>query len=140
MTQTRDVKPHCGLNCLGEGTLRTIEFRYTSVSSRIYLAQLTARVTPPICAQMVLIIWDRIFGTFVEETEKPFYGLTTPLKTNSIWDVIFCEWEKLISDLKRPLPWALKWKYIWKPPGWSHDKTTLTSTELREELKKSGQY
>jgi sterol desaturase/sphingolipid hydroxylase (fatty acid hydroxylase superfamily) len=83
---------------------------------------------------MVLIIWDKIFGTFQEETEKPYYGLTTPLKTGSPREVIFGEWEKLVADLKRPIPWSLKWKYIWNPPGWSHDKTTLTSNEIRQKL------
>lgn len=83
---------------------------------------------------MVLIIWDRLFGTFEEETEKPEFGLTTPLKTGSVREVIFGEWEKLIADLKRPLPWHIRWKYIWNPPGWSHDKHSLTSTEIRQKL------
>lgn len=83
---------------------------------------------------MVLIIWDRLFGTFEPESEKPDYGLTSPLKTGSVREVIFGEWEKLISDLKRPLPWHIRWKYIWNPPGWSHDKSTLTSSEIRKEL------
>lgn len=83
---------------------------------------------------MVLIIWDRMFGTFEEETEKPEYGLTTPLKSGSVREVIFGEWEKLMADLKRPLPWRIRWKYIWKPPGWSHDKQSLTSTEIRQKL------
>lgn len=83
---------------------------------------------------MVLIIWDRIFGTFQEETEKPVFGLTTPLETGSPSEVIFGEWSKLIHDLRRPLPLHLKWKYIWNPPGWSHDKSTLTSNEIRESL------
>jgi sterol desaturase/sphingolipid hydroxylase (fatty acid hydroxylase superfamily) len=33
-----------------------------------------------------LIIWDRIFGTFVEETEEPRYGIVKPIKSyNPIW-------------------------------------------------------
>lgn len=83
---------------------------------------------------MVLIIWDRLFGTFEPETEKPEYGLTTKMKTGSVREVIFGEWEKLLNDLKRPLPWSIRWKYLWNPPGWSHDKTTLTSSEIRREL------
>lgn len=83
---------------------------------------------------MVLIIWDRIFGTFQEETEKPVYGLTTPLQSGSPREVIFGEWEKLIQDLKKPGSIALKWKLIWNPPGWSPDKSTLTSHEIREKL------
>lgn len=34
----------------------------------------------------VLIIWDRLFGTFCPETEQPKYGLTKPMKTKSfLW-------------------------------------------------------
>lgn len=34
----------------------------------------------------IFIIWDRMFGTFVEETEKVRYGITTPLKSyNPLW-------------------------------------------------------
>jgi alkylglycerol monooxygenase len=34
----------------------------------------------------VLIIWDKLFGTFVEEDEEPVYGLTTQLRTYSfLW-------------------------------------------------------
>jgi len=83
---------------------------------------------------MVLIIWDRIFGTFQQETERPVYGLTSPLITGNPGEVIFGEWQKLVADLRKPLPWLLKLKYIWKPPGWSHDKSSLTSNQIRESL------
>lgn len=34
----------------------------------------------------ILIVWDRLFGTFVEESEPPHYGLTKPLGTFSpLW-------------------------------------------------------
>jgi sterol desaturase/sphingolipid hydroxylase (fatty acid hydroxylase superfamily) len=34
----------------------------------------------------VLIIWDRLFGTYVPEEERPTYGITKPLRSfNAIW-------------------------------------------------------
>lgn len=34
----------------------------------------------------VLIIWDKLFGTFAKEEEKPVYGLTSPLNSKSfLW-------------------------------------------------------
>jgi sterol desaturase/sphingolipid hydroxylase (fatty acid hydroxylase superfamily) len=83
---------------------------------------------------MVLIIWDRLFGTFQAETEKAEYGLTIPLNTGSIGEVIFGEWQKLWSDLKKPVSLSTKWKYLWKPPGWSPDGSSLTSSEIRKNL------
>jgi sterol desaturase/sphingolipid hydroxylase (fatty acid hydroxylase superfamily) len=33
-----------------------------------------------------LIIWDRLFGTFVEESEEPLYGILKPLESyNPLW-------------------------------------------------------
>jgi sterol desaturase/sphingolipid hydroxylase (fatty acid hydroxylase superfamily) len=83
---------------------------------------------------MVLIVWDRLFGTFQPETEKAEYGLTTPLKTGSPSEVIFGEWQKLWSDLKKPVSLSTKLKYLWKPPGWSPDGSSLSSSEIRKNL------
>jgi len=34
----------------------------------------------------MLIVWDRLFGTFVAESERPRYGITTPLRSfNPLW-------------------------------------------------------
>ncbi|MBC7425702.1 MAG: sterol desaturase family protein [Bacteroidia bacterium] len=81
----------------------------------------------------VLIIWDKIFGTFKEETDAPIYGLTTNLKTYHPTKVIFKEWNKIFFDLKKKGPLKQKFNYLLKPPGWSHDGSTKTSAELRKE-------
>jgi len=49
-----------------------------------------------------LIIWDRIFGTFQPEKEKPIYGITKPIKSpyNPIY-LCFHEWMDIIKDIKR---------------------------------------
>ncbi len=82
---------------------------------------------------MVLIIWDRIFGTYQEEIDGlPIaYGLTTPIENRNIFNMIFHEWKKIGSDLQRPVSWRTKLKYVFAPPGWSHDGSTHTSNELR---------
>jgi sterol desaturase/sphingolipid hydroxylase (fatty acid hydroxylase superfamily) len=80
----------------------------------------------------VLIIWDKLFGTFAEETEKPVYGLTTNLETYHPLKVIFSEFYKIKNDLKRPVSFIVKLKYIFNSPGWSHDGSTKTSEELRK--------
>lgn len=84
---------------------------------------------------MCLIIWDRLFGTFQEELdEEPVrYGLTKSLDDTSIGNTIFHEWKAIFKDFKRPVPWLIKMKYLFKPPGWSHDGSTLTSNQLREQ-------
>src|SRR5665647_3585262 len=43
----------------------------------------------------MLIVWDRLFGTFAEELEEPVYGTTRPLASfNPIWANLV-EWVRL---------------------------------------------
>lgn len=86
----------------------------------------------------VLIIWDRIFGTFVPEddNEPPVYGLTKNLETYNPFRIAFHEWVDIWRDVRQP---GLKPKerlmYVFGPPGWSHDGSRLTSDEMRKRLK-----
>jgi len=86
----------------------------------------------------IFIIWDRIFGTFMEELpeEKLRYGLTKPLDNphNPI-TIVTHEWKAIGKDLSRKTSLANKLKYLFQPPGWSHDGSSKTSKELQAELK-----
>ncbi|MBC7797119.1 MAG: sterol desaturase family protein [Pyrinomonadaceae bacterium] len=49
----------------------------------------------------VLIIWDRIFGTFVSESEEPRYGTITPLKSyNAMW-INSHAWAEMFAAMRR---------------------------------------
>jgi sterol desaturase/sphingolipid hydroxylase (fatty acid hydroxylase superfamily) len=85
---------------------------------------------------MVFIIWDRLFGTFAEEKETVRYGLTKnleqpyhPVKT------VFHEWADIIRDLRKPSSLKAKFMYVFGPPGWSHDGSKKTSSQLRKEMR-----
>lgn len=87
---------------------------------------------------MVFIIWDKLFGTFQEEIndEEPIkYGLTKPIeRPYHPIDMVTHEWAKLWQDLKRnDIDFKTKLKYLFKPPGWSHDGSSKTSAELQHE-------
>lgn len=89
---------------------------------------------------MVLIIWDRLFGTFQEEVkEDPIkYGLTKPLDDpHHPAKIIFHEWQNIGKDLKKNIPLLTKLKYLIMPPGWSHDGSTKTAKQLRTEMLKA---
>jgi sterol desaturase/sphingolipid hydroxylase (fatty acid hydroxylase superfamily) len=86
---------------------------------------------------MVLIIWDKIFGTFQEEVEEDpvKYGLTKQLENPyHLTKIIFHEWKNISTDLHKNIPLSLKIKYLFMPPGWSHDGSTKTARQLRKEL------
>jgi sterol desaturase/sphingolipid hydroxylase (fatty acid hydroxylase superfamily) len=84
---------------------------------------------------MLLIIWDRMFGTFAPEMpgEPPVYGLTKPLqKPHHPVYIVLHEWFDISNDLKKKLPLKTKLKYLFNPPGWSHDGSTKTAKELQK--------
>ena len=86
---------------------------------------------------MCLIIWDRMFGTFQDELpEDPVkYGLTKPLKNpHNLFNHVMHEWKGMLADLKKKVPLITKIKYLFKPPGWSHDGSSKTAVQLRNEL------
>lgn len=87
---------------------------------------------------MFLIIWDKMFGTFQEELHKEIYqpvkyGLTKPPDKQNAVSVIFHEWHLIFTDLARKdINWRQKMKYVFGPPGWSHDGSRLTSEKIRK--------
>lgn len=88
---------------------------------------------------MCLIIWDKLFGTFQEELdEEPVrYGLTKPLDNpHHPITAVFHEWKSIGKDLGKKTSFTNKLKYLFMPPGWSHDGSSKTAKELRDELKK----
>lgn len=81
----------------------------------------------------VLIIWDRLFGTFQEEEARPTYGLTKNLSTYNPFRVAFHEWADIVRDVRRAGSLRNAFWYVFGPPGWSHDGSRKTTKQLREE-------
>jgi sterol desaturase/sphingolipid hydroxylase (fatty acid hydroxylase superfamily) len=90
---------------------------------------------------MVFIFWDKLFGTFEPEDnrEEPIaYGLTKKLDhPHHPVNIVMHEWKAIYKDLKRPLPLFTRLKYVFMPPGWSHDGSSKTSRQLQEEYQKN---
>ena len=87
---------------------------------------------------MLLIIWDRMFGTFTEERadELPVYGLTKPIeKPNHPVHIVVHEWQAIGKDLGKKVPLKTKLNYLFRPPGWSHDGSSKTAREMQEKGK-----
>jgi sterol desaturase/sphingolipid hydroxylase (fatty acid hydroxylase superfamily) len=82
----------------------------------------------------VLIVWDRLFGTFEDERMKVRYGLTTNIRTFNLWRIAFHEWGAIGADFKAARGAYAKLGAVFAPPGWSADKSTLTASEMRAEL------
>lgn len=65
----------------------------------------------------ILIIWDRMFGTYEAEDEPVAYGLTEPLMTANPIMVHFSESVKLAKDLVAAPSWRVRLKMLMLPPG-----------------------
>ncbi|WP_299618479.1 sterol desaturase family protein [uncultured Tenacibaculum sp.] len=86
----------------------------------------------------ILIIWDRIFGTFSEELkeiDQPVYGLTVNIETFHPVKVATHEYAAIWKDVKRADKWSDKLNYIFNSPGWSHDGEDKRAKVLRKKLK-----
>jgi len=90
----------------------------------------------------ILIIWDKLFGTFQPELddEKVIYGLVSNINTYNPIKIAFIEWFYMFKDMftgKKPLFSRLL--YLIKPPGWKHNGTGKLSNDLRKEWLKQAQ-
>ena len=85
----------------------------------------------------IFIIWDKLFGTFEPEIEKPVYGLVKNIETYNPVKIAFLEWVNMFRDFSfSKTSFLNKVKYLIKPPGWKHDGTGVLSSNLREEWEK----
>jgi len=73
----------------------------------------------------VLIVFDRLFGTFAaERRDLPCrYGLVTPLVSHNPIRIAFHEWLKIAKDLLGARTLREVIGYLFGPPAWRPDKT-----------------
>jgi len=83
----------------------------------------------------VLIIWDRLFGTFQAEEEHPHYGLTKQIESYNPAKIAVYEWVNILKDITQKYQFKHLFKTIFGPPGWSPDGSTLTVEQMRAKVK-----
>ena len=66
----------------------------------------------------ILIIWDRLFGTYQREEETPNYGLKRAYDSVNPLSVWFSEWPGVFADLKKSNSLAESFMYLFGRPGW----------------------
>ncbi len=86
----------------------------------------------------VLIIWDRLFGTFVREAEDnpPVYGIIANLGAFNPLRIAFHEWAGILRDWRSARNLREVLLYAFGPPGWSPDGTRLTTCAIKEAARK----
>ena len=81
----------------------------------------------------VLIVWDRMFGTFVAEREDdaPRYGIVKNLGTYNPVRVALHEWVGIFNDVTRARSLRDAVLFLLAPPGWSPDGSRETSDSIK---------
>lgn len=69
----------------------------------------------------VLIIWDKLFGTFQREEEEVKYGLTKNIHTNNPITINFIEYKNIWNDVKRCRNWKDRFRIIFGDLRWRPD-------------------
>ena len=66
----------------------------------------------------VLIVWDRLFGTFMEEDERVVFGLTKNIETYNPLRIAFHEYAAIGRDVARSRSLGEALGYVFRGPGW----------------------
>lgn len=66
----------------------------------------------------ILILWDRLFGTYQDELFRPHYGLTTQVSTFDVWKLQTHEYVAIARDVRHAARLREVAGYVFGPPGW----------------------
>lgn len=83
-----------------------------------------------------LMIWDRMFGTFVpeDEAEPCRYGVVKNIHTFNPLRIATHEALSMLQDVSQPgINWRSRLAYMVKSPGWSHDGSRQTSNDIKRD-------
>lgn len=82
----------------------------------------------------ILIIWDRLFGTFEpeDEAEPCDFGLVANIPSQNPLFVATHEYGAIARDVARPgLSPMERFRYAFAPPGYSHDGSRMTTAQIK---------
>ncbi|WP_260419540.1 sterol desaturase family protein [Streptomyces sp. AK010] len=78
----------------------------------------------------ILIVWDRLFGSFVAETERPRYGLTKSIDTYNLLKVATHEYVSIAKDLRAARDWRERAGREFRGPGWGPGTAVVPASPL----------
>ncbi len=89
----------------------------------------------------ILNIFDKLFGSWkdLDNDDNILFGVTNPPNSYNPFVIITHEYINIWRDVKRAKTIKEMFMYVFGPPGWSPDKSSLTVRQLQLELKKSNQ-
>ncbi|MGK0366430.1 MAG: sterol desaturase/sphingolipid hydroxylase (fatty acid hydroxylase superfamily) [Saprospiraceae bacterium] len=83
----------------------------------------------------VLILWDKLFGTFQREEEKVVYGLTKNIHSNNPIIINFIEYKHIWKDVKKCRNWKDRLKIIFGDLVWRPDYFETETKHIKSDEK-----
>ena len=68
----------------------------------------------------ILIVWDRLFGTFQREDEPVVYGLTKNIETYDPVRIAGHEYADILRDVAHSTTWRDRLGFVLRGPGWAY--------------------
>jgi hypothetical protein len=82
----------------------------------------------------IFIVWDRMFGTFVSETETPRYGIIKPLNSyNMLW-INTHGWAEMFEAMKNKKTFYGKLRCIFGAPAMEFEETDLSAANIKKQI------
>jgi alkylglycerol monooxygenase len=74
----------------------------------------------------IFIFWDRLFGTFIEETEEPRYGIIKPIQSyNWLW-INSHGWAEMFAAMREKKTFHGKLRCVFGSPDMNFEETSTT--------------
>jgi sterol desaturase/sphingolipid hydroxylase (fatty acid hydroxylase superfamily) len=72
----------------------------------------------------ILIIWDRLFGTFQRELDEDpvIYGLTKNIETFNPLRIATHEYVDIVDDVAGSTTWSDRLSFVLRGPGWAYER------------------
>jgi len=70
----------------------------------------------------ILILWDRLFGTFQREEEPVVYGLTKNIETYNPARIASHEYADILRDVAHSTTWHDRLSFVLRGPGWAYKR------------------
>ncbi len=86
----------------------------------------------------IFLFWDHVFGTYQDVIKgvDPKYGILKDPQTYNPIILNIHEFRDIFKDVSKASSIKESLMYIFGPPGWSPDRSTLTAKQIQRELKK----
>lgn len=70
----------------------------------------------------ILILWDKLFGTFEPEVERVRYGLTRNIESFNVATIATHEWRDIAADIATAPTWSDRFSFLLRGPGWAYER------------------